>query len=666
MTEGVYMEQSGLPRPIEPEDHFRFSFLQDAKLSPDGNSIVYVVSHTENIGKEDEKDVSALHLLVVDTGVNRQLTSGEAVDSSPDWSPDGKRIAFLSTRSGKPQIYQIPIDGGEAMPLTELEQGAGSGPVWSPDGKTIVFSAGPVKPVDHTRPYRVSRHIYRFNGLGYLDNAQQDLYLISSQGGAPRLLVHNTCVNSAPAWSPDGSEILYLVSQFPDSYRFLPKIYIVDLNGESRPLIDQWGDAYAAAWTPDGKQVAFLGMPLGRLVGSKADLWVIDRTGGQPECRTDKLKLHPGMNLQADMPVELTDKPQLVLGEDGFAYLSVQEGGRQPIYRIALRGAQSWSPIVTGERACLPLGLHQDRLLFVSSSLKNPLDIYVVKSDGSQERPLTQLNAALLSGLLEPQIQPLQFTAVDGTGLEGWYLKPVSGNPPYPTILYIHGGPHSGWGHIFSFDFQMLAGARYGVLLVNQRGSTGYGDEFANQIIGDWGNLDYRDLMSGVDYAIQQGLADPDRLGVCGLSGGGNLTCWTVAHTGRFKAAVPENPVTNWVSMYGVSDISAWFACEELGGKPYEIPEVYARCAPISYAHHCKTPTLLVQGEADYRCPAEQSEQFYTVLKANGCTVEMLRLPDSSHMGSITGPTYIRRAQNMALLEWMNRYILGKSQEKTP
>ncbi len=493
----------------------------------------------------------------------------------------------------------------------------------------------------------------------------QDLYLISAQGGEPRLLVHNGCMNSAPAWSPDGSEILYLVSQFPDTYRFFPKVYIVDLNGDSRPLIGEWGDAYAAAWLPGGEQVAFLGMPLGKPVGSKADLWVINRKGGQPECRTSELKLHPGMNLQADMPVELTDKPQLIIGEDGFAYITVQEGGKQPIYRIALQSAGAWSPVVTGERACIPLGLRNSHLLFASSSLKTPLDLYMAKTDGSGEKRLTGLNAAFFTSLREPQVQTLHLTAIDGTDLEGWFVKPVSGNPPYPTVLYIHGGPHSGWGHIFSFDFQMLAGAGYGVLLINQRGSTGYGEEFANRIIGDWGNLDYQDLMSGVDYTIQQGLAAPDRLGVCGLSGGGNLSCWIVGQTDRFKAAVPENPVTNWVSMYGVSDISAWFACEELGGKPYEIPEVYARCAPISYAHRCKTPTLLIQGEADYRCPAEQSEQFYTVLKANGCTVEMLRLPDSPHMGSITGPVYIRRAQNLALLEWMNRYVLGESREET-
>jgi dipeptidyl aminopeptidase/acylaminoacyl peptidase len=205
----------------------------------------------------------------------------------------------------------------------------------------------------------------------------------------------------------------------------------------------------------------------------------------------------------------------------------------------------------------------------------------------------------------------------------------------------------------------MLTGAGYAVLFVNQRGSTGYGDEFSTRIIGDWGNLDYKDLMAGVDFVIQKGIADPDRLGCCGLSGGGNLTCWIVGQTDRFKAAVPENPVTNWVSMYGVADIGPWFVPAEMGELPHEIPEVYRRCSPITYAHRCTTPTLLIQGEHDYRCPTEQSEQFYAVLKASGCVVEMVRLPASFHAASIRGAPVVRRIQNEALLDWMNRYVLG-------
>ncbi|MGH3927169.1 MAG: alpha/beta hydrolase family protein, partial [Pseudonocardiaceae bacterium] len=248
----------------------------------------------------------------------------------------------------------------------------------------------------------------------------------------------------------------------------------------------------------------------------------------------------------------------------------------------------------------------------------------------------------------------------DGAAVEGWFLEPTEGAAPHPTVLGIHGGPHLGWGYTFNFDCLMLSGAGFGVLLVNHRGSTGYGNAFATATNGDWGNLDAADLMAGVDHAIGRGLADGDRLGVFGMSGGGYLTGWLIGHTDRFKAACPESSVFNWVSIYGTSDAGVYTGHKELGGAPHERPELYARCSPITYAHRCTTPTLLLQHENDFRAPAEQSEQFYTVLKANGVTAEMLRFPGTSHFGSMIGPASHRRARNDALLDWMNRYVLGK------
>jgi dipeptidyl aminopeptidase/acylaminoacyl peptidase len=207
----------------------------------------------------------------------------------------------------------------------------------------------------------------------------------------------------------------------------------------------------------------------------------------------------------------------------------------------------------------------------------------------------------------------------------------------------------------------MLVGAGYGVLLVNHRGSTGYGDAFASAIIGDWGNLDYADLMAGVDHAVDEGLAERDRLGVFGLSGGGNLTGWVIGHTDRFKAACPENPLFNWFSMYGTSDIGSSFGARELGGAPHEVEDVYRRCSPVTYAHRCTTPTLFLQHEHDFRCPAEQTEQFFTILRVNGVPAEMVRFPNTPHIGSVVGPIGHRRGQNEALLDWMNRYVLAEA-----
>jgi len=641
---------------IEPADLFRLKFLQGGQLSPDGTQAAYTVSWVDS---DKEEEFSAIWLVSLASGESRQLTAGLARDTDPGWSPDGRRIAFLSTRSEKPQMYLIPVDGGEARALTDIALGVSGGPVWSPDGKHIAFTALPgTDRQDRSRPYRVTRHIYRFDGVGYLDDALEDVYIVPAEGGEATQLTRDGCRNSTPIWSPDGQEILFLATMIPDSYRMHPVLKAVNLDGEVRELVGTWGYATAAAWTPDGQAVVFVGNPLGLPAGTQDNLWVIGRRGGTPEGRTAGLGLKVGGSLQMDMPVK-RESPAVLVTKDGqSAYVQVQDGGTVPVYRIALDGRTSWTPIVTGERSCIPLDMNEDHLLFSVSTLNNPTDLFVARLDGSAERQLTCLNGALFAQRALPTVERLSFPSTDGVQVEGWALKPSHGVAPYPAILYAHGGPHSGFGHMFSFDFQMLAGAGYAVLFINQRGSTGYGDAFASQIIGDWGNLDYEDQMAGVDLAVQKGIADPDRLGCCGLSAGGFMTCWIVGHTDRFAAAVAENPVSNRASSYGVADIGPFFAVQEMGGLPHEIPEVYWRCSPLTYAHRCTTPTLLIQGEADYRCPAEQGEQFYAVLKASGCVVEMLRLPGSSHAGSIQGPPIVRRAQNEALLDWMNRYVL--------
>lgn len=646
-------------RPVVADDLFRLSFIQGAALSPDGETVVYAASR---MAKDDEREFIALRRVDLKSGVERPLGASSARDFNPRFSPDGGRVAFLSTCGGLPQVYVVATKGGKARRLTAAPQGVGGGPVWSPDGRWLAFTAGPPGAKrDPAGAYRVTRHIHRFDDMGNLDDAVQDIYIVPAAGGPARRLTGDGGHCANPAWSPDGREILFTSHMRRDSLSvLLGSLKIVDRKGSVRDITGAWGHALSAAWLPDGR-VVFCGQRRGRPIGSKADVWVIDRKGGAPKCRTTGITFHVGGGLQPDMATGLMALPRVVPAEDGgAAFVQVQDGGAVRIYRVALAGPENCTAVIGGERACFPLDLRSGRLLFAASAWDNPLDLFTAAPDGSSERRITSVNADAMRAWRLPVIERLGFKGGDGAPVEGWIMKPSAGAGPFPSILYIHGGPHSAFGHIFSFDFHMLAGAGYAVILLNQRGSTGYGDAFATRIIGDWGNLDYRDLIAGVDAAVARGLADPERLGVCGISGGGNLTCWIVGQTGRFKAAVPENPVTNWVSFYGVSDIGPWFAVEELGGRPHEIPEVYRRCSPITYAHRCVTPTLLIQGEADWRCPPEQSEQFYAVLKASGCAVEMLRLPGGAHAASIRGKPLLRRAQNEALLEWMNRHVLAK------
>ena len=500
----------------------------------------------------------------------------------------------------------------------------------------------------------------------------QDLFVVSAEGGAPRQLTAGGPTHSEPAWSPDGRQLLCNAALAPDSSVITPFLRVVDLEGWARTVVGHdWGHCGSAAWLPDGQRIVFTGVPRQKPIGSKSDLYVAPVDGSTPpENRTADSLYGVGGDLQDDMPAGLLQRlAKILVTRDGrAAYVQAQRGGAVHIVRVALTGQEQVETVVAGERTCLlqALGPDERSLFFAVSDFWSPLELAQCSSDGGDERQLTTVNQAALASLARVVVEPLHFLGSDGVAVEGWMIMPPAGQAPYPTILYIHGGPHGAFGSVYHFDTQLLVGAGYGVLMVNHRASSGYGDAFGTAIKGDWGNLDYLDLMAGVDTAIARGYADPDRLGVCGLSGGGNLSCWIVGHTDRFKAAVPENPVTNWLSFYGVSDIGLWFAVEELGGHPHELPEVYARCSPITAAHRCTTPTLLIQGEADHRCPAEQSEQFYAVLKANGCPVEMVRLPASPHAGSIAGPPVLRRAQNEALLAWMNRYVLGQQPQALP
>jgi dipeptidyl aminopeptidase/acylaminoacyl peptidase len=656
------MEDKTVKRPIEPADLFRLEFITDARLSPDGKHVVYTISHVD---AEEEKEFCALWLLSLQDGSGHQLTAGTAMDSSPAWSPDGKTIAFLSTRTGDPQIYLIPVDGGEARQLTFMEQKIGEGPAWSPDGSTLAFTATNVAEKRHpNQPYRVTRAIYRFNNVGYLDNTVQDIYVMPAIGGEPRNLTKDAWMNSDLRWSPDGQEILYQANLGPHSFDVSSELRSVDLKGNIHSIVTRvWGEVGTADWSPDGKRIVFTGKQKEHPMGYKQDLWVINRRGGTPRCRSLDFQGHVGGGLQDDIPVRLPAK--ICITADGQRALAqVQLGGGIYAYEFTLQDEQEYKPLLEGVRSALLLDADQQHILFAGSSWHEPINLYLADRDGGNEKKLTHLNENIIDRWLLPEVENLHFKGADDDEVEGWIMKPTTGEPPYPTVLYIHGGPSGAFGNAFHFDFSMLSGAGYAVLFTNPHGSTGYGSAFGTDLNLRWGEIDYKDQMAGIDHVIEKGLADPERLGVCGLSYGGYMTCWMITQTDRFKGAVSENPVSDLVSDYGVGDASVWMDLEAIGGHPHEVPENYRKASPITFAHKCTTPTLMLQGEADYRCPVPQTEQFYTSLKVNGCIVEMVRFPDSAHADSINGAPVIRKAQNEELLGWMNRYVKTSEEEK--
>jgi dipeptidyl aminopeptidase/acylaminoacyl peptidase len=656
-------EPAGAPSPvgrraIVPDDLFRFRFLMGADLAPDGQTVVYALSRTDVDANADYTD---LFLLDLESGTERQLTDGDAHYSSPAFSPSGDAIAFLSTQSGAPQIFVLPTAGGEAQQLTSLPTGVGGGPAWSPDAARIAFTAGPQEQRDPALPYRVSRRIWRADGIGVVDDAIQDVYVVDAAGGEPKRLTADAAMNFNPTWTADGQSIVYVSSHEPDSSILGMDLRRVDLDGTVTELVSDAGFVSSLTACPDGRIGYLLGWPADKLPGSKGDLFVVDPATREVESRASGLEVGLGALYQSDMLAMMLTMPSIAVSADGdHAYAPVQVGGDGNVFRFALGGPEAHESVVRGERVCAPVRLRGETLLFAGFDATDPGDLYLLNTGDGSERRLTNVNAELLDELALPGPQHLRFPSKDGVEVEAWFLPPAEGTPPHPTVLAIHGGPHASWGNVFNFDMLMFSGAGFGVLYVNYRGSSGYGDEFSTKIhLEPDEELDYADLMAAVDHAIELGLADPDRLGVFGISAGGALTGWIITHTDRFKAACPENPGFSLLSAYGTSD-TGMFMERTIGGKPHERLDEYLRRSPLTYAHRCTTPTLFLQHEDDYRAPAEQTEQFYAVVKANDVPAEMLRFPGTGHLGSLLGPPSHRHAQNEALIEWMTRWVLAE------
>lgn len=647
--------QTGHRVGLRAEDFNRFQILQEARVSPNGAAVLYTISGvSEAMGQEN----SSLWLLHIGGNAPRRLTPNDGRVSCPRWRSDGLEFAFLWRGDGPGQVQRMLRGSSERRPFITLPQGITGDLEWSPDGGKLAFTAPQPTSRVEGAPYVVTRPIYRMDGVGYLDQAIADIYVVDAAGGEALRLTADGRDNRYPQWSPDGSEMLYLSATGPEDHDFAAELRIVDLHGNTRMIMPGWR-VEGATWMADGVWLLVAAVDAGRPLGTKRDLFLVNSRDGRIECRTAGFPLGVGGFITHDMPVKWETEPLKIIfdKESNAALVATQEGGTIGISAFSVEGPEKVAAVLGGERSCVLQDLAGSVLLFVESTMNAPTELCSVDTRSGREQCLLSPNRDVMSWT-SPDVQHLDLRGIDGVPMEGWLMTPQGGVAPHPTILNVHGGPHEAYGHRFMLDFQILTSAGYAVLFMNPRGSTGYGNGFANGIVGNWGIADYGDLMAGLDMVIAGGLVDPGRLGAYGLSGGGYLVCWMVGQTNRFKAAVAENPVTNWISFYGTSDIGPKFCEHEFGGKPYELQAKYVESSPITHAHKCKTPVLLIQGEADQRCPPGQSEEFYATLRASGCVVEMLRFPGGTHTASLDGPPIIRHAQNMALVGWFGRHIV--------
>jgi dipeptidyl aminopeptidase/acylaminoacyl peptidase len=708
-------------RPIAETDLFRFVWVADPRISPDGKWIVFV---RETVDARREGYETALWIVAAEpaaaaagnaaAGAPRPLTAGPH-DTSPRWSPDGRRLAFLrqampagespspgppgppggpgrSGQAGPPgrdeQLFVLPLDGGEARQLTALPGGAAS-PDWSPDGRSIAFlsstsaadlarkakAAGTAEaPPEHDSDVRViTRAVYRANGAGYLDPVhRRHVWKVAvppdgAEPPPPLQLTRGEFEEQEPVWAPDGSHLYVVSNRIKEPYYEDggEAIYAVPAaGGEPSKVAGIRGGIGSLAVSPDGRQIAFIGAAAGKPVRSydQPDLWVVAAApGGEARNVTADFDFDVGGHLVGDQhPPRAAGRDTPVWSADGRSLLvNVEERGRVDLRRFEVASGQS-RPVTVGDHevvawSATPGGA---RLALVVSTSTAIGDLFAMTGDGPP-RQLTRFNEPLFAQLTLTPAEVISYRSSDGRQIEAWVQKPPGFRPgkAYPLILDIHGGPHAAHGHTFFHETQWMAAKGYVVLYPNPRGSTAYGQEFGNVIQYHYPGDDFKDLMAGVDELVRRGWADPRRLGVTGGSGGGLLTNWTITQTDRFAAAVSQRSIADWAGWWYTADFTL-FTPRWFRSAPFEDPQDFSARSPITYIKNVKTPLMLIEGEADYRTPPTAGgEAMFRALKYLRLPVVMVRFPGESHELSRSGRPWHRVERLQHIVRWFDKYL---------
>ncbi|HMG33586.1 MAG TPA: S9 family peptidase [Blastocatellia bacterium] len=627
-------------------DVFNLEAAGDPQISPDGTRVVYVRQFADLMS---DRRCSNLWIINFDGTNNRPLTTGNYGDSQPRWSSDGTRIIYVSDRDGTPQIYCRWMDTGQTARITNL-QSPPSGIGWSPDGKWVSFtslvpSAGPhVGPLPSAPPGAkwadppvvVDKLVYRFNGAGYLKPGFYHVFVVSSEGGTPRQITNGDIPHGGPGlrasdavWTPDSKYLLVSTNRRPD-YEYEPldsEVYEFSVaDGTVRALTDRRGPDGSPTVSPDGKLIAYTGFDDKYQGYQITRLYVMNRDGS-------------GSHLISGSFDRDVGSPQWAPDGSGI-YFVYDDQGDTKLGFYSLDGAMKtlarnigsgFSAYGAGASVSIARG---GNFATTTSRTDLPGDIAVGSISNPSLKAITSVNADLFASRKLGAVEEIWYTSsIDGRKVEGWIIKPPDFDPSkkYPLILEIHGGPFADYGDRFDFEKQVMAARGYVVLYTNPRGSTSYGGEFGNLIHHKYPGDDFYDLNSGVDAVISKGYIDTDNLYVTGGSGGGVLTCWTIGHTTRFRAAVPVYPVINWYSFNLTADISAFVTKYWFPGMPWDNVEHYEKRSLLSVVKNVKTPTMVMTGEEDYRTPISESEQYYTALKLLKIETVLVRVPGEPH-----------------------------------
>ncbi|OAI39777.1 hypothetical protein AYO38_06965 [bacterium SCGC AG-212-C10] len=641
-------------RPMTPDDLYAIKWPGACDLSPDGKRVAVTIT---KLDRETDGYRSAIWVTSTDGSAEPwQFTAGAKRDSAPKWSPDGRSLAFLTERGeDKPQLAIMSASGGESRVLTKLPFGAGE-PAWSPDSKYIAFAARTGTPPDpdpkKAKPYRrISSLKYRLNGEGFTYDRRRHLFVVELASGACTQITDGEWDDNQPAWSPDGTEIVFASARHADrDFDTWNDLWIVAATGgEPRKLTATKIAAAGPSWSPDGATIAFIGRDQNP---GNHHLWTIPAAGGELTRVDPELDRNLG-SAGADTapPVWMPDGSLLTVAEDH---------GENTLIRVRPGSGTEW--LARRPRQVRAFSAAGDKVALVTNAVSSPGELSLLDLSCGDEQQLTQCNEQWASEIALSAAEKFTVPTGEGAAVDCWIMKPqgfVEGET-YPVLLNIHGGPFAQFGETFLDEFHVYTGAGYGVVFCNPRGGSGQDTAFARALIGRYGEPDYHDVMVAFEAALtRMPWADQSRLGVMGGSYGGFMTSWIIGHTRRFQAAISERAVNDWYGMQGNSDIGSYFNPSQLGEHAMLHDDLAAvlRQSPLTYATSIHTPVLILHSEDDLRCPIEQAEQLFTVLKLLRRDVEFVRFPDESHELSRSGRPSHRVDRFNVILDYFARKL---------
>ena len=633
-------------RPMKPSDVYRLQSLGDPQISPDGNWVAYTLSSVDSVKNKRNSDI---WMVSWDGKETVQLTHSPDGESQPRWSPDGKYLSFVSSRNGltSSQVWLMDRRGGEAKQLTDLKKGDLNDYGWSPDSKKIALvlkNPADTSKAKTPKPIVLDRYQFKRDVDGYLTKTPTHLYLYDITTKKMDTLTKGNYDETNPKWSPDGSQIAFLSNRTTDPDRNAnADIWVIDAkpNASMKQITTWTGRDFSHEWSPDGKQITYLRTTSSDnyIMYDQPILCVISKDGGEPKLLSKSL----------DRPV---GSPRWT--KDGAYIMALISDDRTKYVAQFTVSDGKMSKILGGNRTFNSLEKHPSgNFLATMSDPQTPTELYVIENGNT--RKLTKHQDDFLANLNLASVEGFTSKSKDGAAVSNLLFRPANATKgeKSPTIFFIHGGPVAQDEFSFDMSRQMLAAAGYNVVAVNYRGSNGRGLDFCKIISADWGNKEVLDILGATDYVVQNGIADPDKLGIGGWSYGGILTDYTIASDTRFKAASSGAGVAMVSSLYGVDQYILQYD-NELGSPWKNFDKYVALSYPFLKADRIKTPTQFMVGESDFNVPSVGSEQMYQAFKSLGIPTELIIYPGQFH--GITNPSF-QKDRFERYIAWFDKYL---------